>query len=160
MASPTNFLFGEPIRCELQSLDKGYYLQRLSVDTYGVNVLITSDWFRSDGIRGGVNNKPEMLFNTSGVVRTYLNAIENAAVQQLKIPLDLVREHGIPTECPAASLYRPLNQSEYIYAKLERECPIFNAKRRNNQNRRHWLWRLSHFAPCERHVYRNSWHGG
>ena len=128
MLATPNFTFGEPVRCELQTLGKTYYLQHLSTDNNG-KVLITSDWFRSDGIKTGVNNKAQMLFKTSGIVRNYLNVIEAAAVQQLKIPIDLVREHGIPNDCPATSMYRTLNQSEYLYAKLDRECSIFNSKR-------------------------------
>ena len=129
MSAVPTFTFGEPLRYDLQSLGKAYYLQTLSIDNSGINVLITSDWFQSDGIKTGVNNKAEMLFKTSGIVRSYLNAIEGAAMQQLKIPIDVVREHGIPNDCPAPSLYRALNQSDYMYAKLERECPIFNSKR-------------------------------
>ena len=129
MSAMPTFTFGEPLRCELQSLGKAYYLQNLTLDNGGLNVLITSDWFQSDGIKTGVNNKAEMMFKTSGIVRSYLNAIEASAIHQLKIPIDLVHEHGISNDIPAPSLYRALSQSEYLYAKLERDCPIFNMKR-------------------------------
>lgn len=129
MPSGPTFTFGDPIQVDLQSLGKSYYLQHLSTENNAHNVLITSDWFRSEGIKSGCNNRAEMLFKTSGVVRHYLNAIEAAAVQQLKIPVNLLQEHGISNECPIPNLYRPLNQTENLYAKLERDCPIFDSRR-------------------------------
>ena len=129
MPSAPKFTLSDPVQVELQALSKTYYLQHLSTDNSDHDVLITSDWFRSDGIKTGCNNKAEMMFKTTGVVRHYLNAIEAAIPQQLKIPVDLLQGHGIPSDCQIASLYRSLNQSDYLYAKLERECAIFNTKR-------------------------------
>lgn len=125
MARNPPFKFEDPVLHELANLEKAYYLQRVAHDN-GFKVLITTDWFQSDGIKSGYNNKDEMQFEVKGVVRETLNAIEAEAVRQLKIPLDVLREHNIHPELPIHSLYRPLNQADFLYARLQRNCPMFN----------------------------------
>ena len=124
------FLFKDPVLHELANLDKSYHLQNVTTDC-GHNVFITTDWFLSDGIKSGLNNKAEMQFEVKQSVRDVLNVIETEAVRQLKIPQDVLRQNGIQGEVPLNSVYRLLNQSEYLFARLERECPIFDKNGRN-----------------------------
>ena len=127
MPHTPRFTFKAATVHELQSLGKSYHLQRLVMDN-DQDVLLTSDWFRSDGIKTGMNNRPEMLFKAVGPVRDILNSIESEACRQLKIPQSLIRERGISHKTPMANMYRPLNQMDYLFARIHRDCVIFNTR--------------------------------
>ena len=129
--SPTetfNIHFGDPISQKIESSGKKYYMQ--NVVNNGQDVMICSDWFRSDGIKFGIDRKPELLFKTSGRLRETLNVIESEAVRQLRIPPDFLSQSGIIADhVDNKSLYKPLYHGEFMYAKLHRDCSFFNNRR-------------------------------
>ena len=122
------FKFEDPVLHELTGLGKCYHLQKLTVED-GQDVLITSGWFRADGIKHGFDKKPEISFHVNGMVREILSQIETEAVRQLKIPLELLQQHNISPDGHLYNVYRPLSSSQYLYGKLQRDCVIFNNRR-------------------------------
>ena len=121
------YKFHDPIMCELNVPGKHYHLQKLTSDSD--DVFITTDWFRSDGIKSAFGNKSEIFFKVSGTVRDILNVIEHEAVVQMKIPVEVIQRHNIQPDTALQSLYRNLNSSDFLFGKLQRDCIIFNARR-------------------------------
>ena len=130
MAQPTTnrYMFYDPLLCELNIPGKHYHLQKLATSD-GNEVFITTDWFRSDGIKSAFGNKSEIAFKVTGTVREILNDIETEAIVQMKIPIEVIQRHNIQADTPLHTLYRKLNSSEYLFGKLERDCVFFNARR-------------------------------
>ena len=123
-----NIQFADPEARTLESLGKTYYTQ--DVTNHGQEIMLCTDWFKSDGVQGGIGGKPEMMFKTTGAVREVLNIIEGEAVRQLRVPVEVMREYGINAEVTEnKALYKPLFNSEYLFAKLHRDCTIFNTRR-------------------------------
>ena len=120
--------FSDPVPHVLESVGKTYYMQ--DATNNGQQIMICSDWFRSDGIKIGLDKKPELMFKTAGRVREALNIIENEAVRQLRMPSELqslvVKNGG---QMDNKSLYKPVFGGDYMYAKLHRDCSFFNSRR-------------------------------
>ena len=92
--------------------------------------MISTDWFRSDGIKSSLDKKPEMMYTVAGHVRDILNGIEAEAVRQLKVPADLIQQHNLdPASVTSESLYRPLYKSDHLFSKLSPDCSFFNNRR-------------------------------
>ena len=120
--------FAEPISQIIESNGKKYYMQLATNN--GQDIMICSDWFRSDGMKAGIDKKPEMLLKTGGRLREVLNVIEAEAVKQLHIPSELVSQFGLTaTQLDGKTFYKPVHNGEYMYIKLHRDCAFFNAKR-------------------------------
>ena len=124
-----NFKFEDPVQHEITSVGSVYHMQK--VTSNGQDVLIGSDWFRSDGFKYGIDKKPEMLFKAGGNMRLYLDYIECEAVRQLKVPVEVLQENGIANDGSVSNenLYRKLYSSQFLYCKLDRDCVIFNSRR-------------------------------
>ena len=120
---PTKLHYGDP---EIRDIGCGrfYYLQPLKCD--GKDLYVASDWFRSDGIKFGLDRKPEMLAKVDGMVRNVLTICENEAIRQLKVPDDVLKQNNVNI-CSNELLYRNLyKDSNFLYAKLHRDCTFFN----------------------------------
>ena len=125
---PYKIHFSDPVSHIIESSGKRYYMQ--NVTNNDQDIMIVSDWFRSDGIKPGIDKKPELMFKTTGRVRDVFNMIESEAVRQLRMPPELLAQMGVdaqPTD--NKMLYKPLYNGDYMYAKLHRDCSFFNARR-------------------------------
>ena len=127
--SPTlNIHFSDPTCETIQSSGKKYYMQNATSN--GQEIMICSDWFRSDGIKLGLDKKPELLFKTAGRVRDALKVIESEAVRQLRMPSELLSQLGVNAgQTENKTLYKPIYNGDYMYAKLHRDCSFFNTRR-------------------------------
>ena len=67
-------------------------------------MLITTDWFRSDGIKYGYDKKPEICFIVDGTVKDILSQIENEVVRQIQVPVQLLQQQGISSDVPVHNL--------------------------------------------------------
>ena len=129
MANTTsyNIQFSDPVPHIIESSGKKYYMQ--DATNNGQDIMIVSDWFRSDGIKPGLDQKPELMFRTTGKVRDMLNMIESEAVRQLRMPSELLAQMGVDAQATDNKmLYKPLYNGDYLYAKLHRDCSFFNAR--------------------------------
>ena len=127
-STPYNIHFSDPVPHIIESNGKKYYMQNATNN--GQDIMIVSDWFRSDGIKPGFDKKPELMFKTAGRVRDALNVIEGEAVRQLRMPPDMLAQSGVdaqPTD--NKMLYKPLYNGDFMYAKLHRDCSFFNTRR-------------------------------
>ena len=121
----TNIHFHEPCMQLIDSVQKKYYMQKVTRN--GENVIVLSDWFRCDGVRQGLDKKPEMIVEVSDNVRNQLNALEVEAVRQLQLTNEMLSEMGV-TAAPVNSeaIYKPIFKGNYMYVKLDRDCSLFN----------------------------------
>ena len=120
--------FSDPICHTIESSGKRYYMQNATNN--GQDIMICSDWFRSEGIKPGLDKKPELMFKTSGRVRDVFNAIESEAVRQLRMPPELLAQMGVAVgQTDNKMLYKPIYNGDFMYAKLHRDCSFFNARR-------------------------------
>ena len=78
-----------PVPYDITSVGSTYHMHKETCD--GHEVLIENDWFRSDGVKYGIDKKKEMFFNAGGNMRLYLHYIECEAVQQLKVPVEVLQ---------------------------------------------------------------------
>ena len=125
--------FSDPIPQVIHTTGKKYYMQLATNN--GQDILICSEWFRSDGLKPGIDKKPEILFKTAGKCRDALNVIENEAIRQLRMPPEVLSELGLSAgQLENKALYKPLHKGEFMYAKLHRDCSFFNAKRESIKN--------------------------
>ena len=117
--------FNDPTCHTIESAGKNYYMQNATIN--GQDILISSEWFRSEGIKAGMDKKPELMFSTAGKFREALNIIESEAVRQLRMPAELT--FGNDGQKDNKSLYKPVYNGPYMYAKLHRDCSFFNSRR-------------------------------
>lgn len=126
--SPNQIYFSDPIPQTIESTGKKYYMQNATNN--GQDIMVCSDWFRIDGIKAGLDKKPEMLVKMSGRVRETFNVIEKEAVQQLRVPPDMLESLKISAEqMNNDKFYKPLYSGEFMYIKLHRDCSFFNSRR-------------------------------
>ena len=130
MAAPvqtTNIHFHEPCMQMIDSVQKKYYIQK--VTTNGENVLLLSDWFCCDGVKQGLDRKSEMIVGVSDNVRNHLNSLEAEAVRQLQLTNEMLSEMGIPAApVNSEAIYKPIFRGNYMYVKLDRDCSLFNTQ--------------------------------
>ena len=123
--TPTyNFIFSEPKAHIIENQNKTYYMQDLTFNNSEVQ--LATDWFTSDGPRAGLDNKSEMLYVINENVRSTLQQIEAAAVQQLKVPVVLLQQNNVSPNTTNEMLYRPLYGGNSLFSKLHRNCVYFN----------------------------------
>ena len=103
-------------------------MQNASIN--GQDIMISSDWFRCDGVKPAFDKKFEIMFKTAGRVREALNFIEGEAVRQLRIPPELLPQTSVSGgRIDNRRLYKPIYSGDFMYAKLHRDCTIFNSRR-------------------------------
>lgn len=112
---------------ELNNVGRSYYFQPLKVN--GQDLFLTSEWFRSDGIKYGLDKKPEILFTVGILIRSILNIIEGIAIKQLKVPQEILKAFNVQN-LSNKDLYRFLHQANNLYGKLTYDCTCFNTRRK------------------------------
>ena len=133
MANPTaaatyKIHFSDPVCHTIESSGKKYYMQNATSN--GQDIMICSDWFRSDGVKPGLDKKPELMFKTAGRVRDVFNVIESEAVRQLRMPPELLAQMGVVAgQTDNQMMYKPIYNGDFMYAKLHRDCSFFNSRR-------------------------------
>ena len=126
--TPNQIHFSDPVSHTIESSGKKYYIQ--NVTSNGQQIMISSEWFRSNGITIGMDKKPELMFKTSGKVRETFNVIEGEAVRQLRMPKEFLTQQNVSAgEKENKNFYKPIYNGEFMYAKLHRDCSFFNARR-------------------------------
>ena len=135
--SPTgktlNIHFSDPVPQIIESSGKKYYMQKATNN--GQDIMICSDWFRSKGIKIGLDKQPELMFKTAGRVREAFNEIESEAVRQLRMPQEFLSQLGvIAGQMDMKTLYKPIYRGDFLYAKLHRDCSFFNNRREMIKN--------------------------
>ena len=89
-------------------------------------MLITTDWFRSDGIKYGYDKKPEICFIVDSTVKNILSQIENEIVRQIQVPAQLLQQQDISSDVPLHNLYRSVVGLPKLYGKLQHDCLFFD----------------------------------
>ena len=90
------------------SVNRFFYTQDLKYKNS--DLYLTSDWFRSEGIKVGLDNKYEMLYKYDGPLRDSLKLLDAEALNQLKIPLEFVGTAYFSNE----TAYRSLPNSCFL----------------------------------------------
>ena len=57
--------------------------------------MFTTDWFKSEGIRYGLDKKPEMLVLITETFHKTFKFVEDEAIRQLKIPSEFRSNQSI-----------------------------------------------------------------
>lgn len=110
--------FDPPERHELSNVNRYYYTQNLQYN--GKDLMFTTDWFKSEGIRYGLDKKPEMLVPVSEIFHKTFNLVEDEAIRQLKVPAELQNNQS------NENVFKRLPLMKYAYAKLNRDAVFFN----------------------------------
>lgn len=110
--------FDKPERHDLSSGNRHYYTQSLNYN--GRQLMLTTDWFRSEGICYGLDKRPEMLVSLSPHYRNIFKAIEEEAIKQLKLPSEF------QTNESNEAVFKRMPSSTAIFAKLNRDAAFFN----------------------------------
>lgn len=124
MADTLNFsevTFEEPTHHELPLVGRHYYTQALKYK--GSDLLLTSDWFRSDGIKYSMDKKPELLVKVFPSTNFIFKSIENLAIQSMKLPNEY--QHTGPIE----PIFKRMPDLTNRYVKLNYDAAIFNKMR-------------------------------
>lgn len=111
--------FLDAVRHELSS-NRYYYTQDLKYR--GSDLYLTSDWFRSDGLKQSMDRKPEMLVKTDGDLRLMLQCLDAEAKRQLRIPAEFASTMYFNNE----TAYRSMSESGFLFIKLEYSTGFFN----------------------------------
>ena len=110
--------FDPPQRQDLINAGRHYYTQNLNYN--GRDLLFTTDWFKSEGIRYGLDKKPEMLVSISPTFHKVFKFIEDESIRQLKIPPEFQINQS------NENVFKRLPQLNRIYAKLNRDTTFYN----------------------------------
>lgn len=121
MASSLNFsemIFEGPTLHELPLLGRHYYTQSLKYK--GSDLVLTSDWFRSDGFKYSIDKKPEMLVRLFPDTNSILKGIEDLAIQTIKLPAEY--QHSGPIE----PIFKRMPAIRNLYVKVNQDAVVFN----------------------------------
>ena len=117
--NPSDIKFEEPIQHQILPLGRPYYMQALKCQ--GNDLIISSDWFLSNGITfNQFDNKPELKVHKCENVVSTLRLVENVAIQQLKLPSNY--NYSGPSE----AIFKYHAQASSLFFKLTQDCVYFD----------------------------------
>ena len=102
------------------SCNRCYYIQNLKYD--GGDLFLTTNWFKSEGVKDGIDKKAEMLFLSEGAVRDALKLLDEKALEQLKLPSEFIGCAYFSN----ATAYRRVPETTFMYAKLDQNVGVFS----------------------------------
>ena len=113
------FYFEEPVRHDLQSLNRFYYTQALKV--HGQNFYASSDWFTCAGVKESFDKKKEILVSLQKELAAQLKNIENFAIAEgLKLPVEFQSMQS------NAEIFKRHPERDNLYIRLNYDVACFD----------------------------------
>ena len=111
--------FEEPVRQNLQLLNRHYYTQALKYG--GEDLYFATNWFRDSGVKNTDDNKKELLTHIPCDAKKCIKDIEEIAIRHgLKLPVEFQSQDS------NAEIFKNLPDRESHYLKLNYDCDFFD----------------------------------